>query len=454
MIYFGTDGIRGVAVQDLTQEVCLKCGNAVGSLKSNAKIILGVDNRISSGFVATSFCSGALLAGANICFVGVVPTPAISFLVKSKKADFGVMITASHNSFEYNGIKIFDHNGEKIGEDLQTEIERRFAKQHICSVESVGKIALKEQYIGEYINYVAGTGDNLSGMKVVLDLANGASQKTAEKIFKKLGAEVIKLNHSKDGREINKNCGALYPQRLAEIVKQQNADIGFAFDGDADRIVVVDETGNICDGDQILLFFAKAYKQFGELKTGAVVGTIQTNIAIETELEKIGIKLIRVDVGDKFVCEKLKEKNLQLGGEQSGHIILADIENTGDGVLCAVQICKYLKKLGKKMSECLFFDLVKQWTKNITLKDKFRVINSAKYRVAVSECELLLGTEGRVVTRASGTEPKIRIMVETNDESKANHILQKLEQITKQVWWKIFEKHIKNSKKCKKNNKK
>ena len=365
MIYFGTDGIRGVAIQDITQEICLKCGNAVGSLKSKAKIIVGTDTRVSASFMLTSFASGATLAGADIYFVGVVPTPAISFLVKKHKADFGVMITASHNPPEYNGIKVFNSKGEKIETDLQIEIERRFAKQTICQNMEVGKFVFKPRYINEYIDFVCETGIRLNGLKVVLDSANGASTRTASKIFKKLGAEVIKIGMSQDGKEINNNCGALFPQKVSSIVKKTGADIGFAFDGDADRIVLVDEKGNICDGDQILLFLTKMYIKYGLLKTGAIVSTIQTNIAIENEIEKLGLRLVRTDVGDKFVCEELAKKQLQIGGEQSGHIILTDYENTGDGVLCAVQICKFLKITGEKISQNLFFDLTKQHSKDV-----------------------------------------------------------------------------------------
>ena len=431
MIYFGTDGIRGVAVNDITQEVCLKCGNALGSLKKRAKIIVGIDTRISNGFVFSSFASGATLAGADIYFVGIVPTPAISFLVQKHKADFGVMITASHNPAEYNGIKIFDSEGEKISTEVQTEIERRFAKQKIVSTLDIGKIIPKPRYRTEYINFVASHGIDLSGMKVVLDLSNGASHYVAKHIFKKLGAEVYIINSSKNGKNINKNCGALYPEKLIEAVKKHKADVGFAFDGDADRVVLVDEKGNICDGDQIILYLTKMYKKFELLKTGAVVVTIQTNMAIEKELEAIGIKLVRTDVGDSNVTAELKKQKLQIGGEQAGHIILFDHEKSGDGLFCAVQIAKFLKLSNGKISEHLFYNLFNQYSKNVVVQDKYQIVNSAKFRVAVTECEQQLLGEGRIVTRASGTEPKIRIMVETQNEKLAKEILDKLEKSTK-----------------------
>lgn len=431
MIYFGTDGIRGVAVDDITQEVCMKCGNALGSLKKNAKIIVGVDTRVSNGFVFSGFASGATLAGANIYFVGIVPTPAISFLVQKHKADFGVEITASHNPAEYNGIKIFDANGEKIDQTLQTEIERRFAKQKIVPALEVGKIVYKPRYKAEYVQFVKQFGVRLDGLKIVLDASNGAGYSVAGQIFKKLGAKVILTSATRNGKNINKNCGALHPEKLQKIVKQHGADVGFAFDGDADRIVLVDDTGKICDGDQIVLYLTKMYIKHGMLKSGAVVTTIQTNMAIEQELNKLGIKLIRTDVGDINVTNELKKHNLQIGGEQAGHIVLLDYEKSGDGIFCAVQVAKFMKLSNQKLSENLFYNLLPQYTKNIIVKAKFEIINSAKFKVAVSECEQMLAGNGRIVTRASGTEPKIRFMVETEDEKLAKQILDKLEKATK-----------------------
>lgn len=432
MIYFGTDGIRGVAVSDISQEVCQKCGNALGSLKVRPKIIVGVDTRVSNGFVFSSFASGATAAGADIYFVGIVPTPAISFLVQKYGADFGVMITASHNPAEYNGIKIFDRFGKKIDQSLQVEIERRFAKQKIVSPMQVGKIFYKLKYQADYINFIAEScGVDLSGIKIVLDCSNGASYLLAKKIFKKLGATVIATSASKNGEDINKNCGALFPEKLCKNVQKYGANIGFAFDGDADRVVMADETGSVCDGDQIVLYLAKMFKKYGLLKTGAVVCTIQTNMAIEKELQNIGIKLVRTDVGDKNVTDELEKQHLQIGGEQAGHIILFDYEKSGDGIFCAVQLAKFLKLNDNKISQDIFKNLMPQFSKNIFVESKFEIINSAKFKVAVSECEQLLAGAGRIVTRASGTEPKIRLMVETENESLAQTILQKLEQATK-----------------------
>ena len=430
MIYFGTDGIRGVAVSEITQEMCFKCGNALGSLKDKPKIIVGTDTRVSAGFMFSSFASGLTLAGADVYFVGVVPTPAVSFLTKLHCADFGVMLTASHNSAEYNGIKIFDCNGYKIADELASEIERRFTRQKIVKALDVGKIFFRQQYINKYINFVVSTGSSLLGCKIVIDSANGAGYRVSSKIFKKLGAEVISICAANDGLKINQNCGALYPQKLSEVVKNSGADFGFAFDGDADRVILVDENGDVANGDQILLFLAKMYKENNLLNDSAVVGTIQTNITVEREFEKLGLKLLRTDVGDKYVLQELKKRSLTLGGEQAGHIILMNYAETGDGLLCAVQIAKLVKQSKKRASENIFKNLMPQHSIDIFVKNKFEVINSTKLRVAVTECEQFLNGNGRIVTRASGTEPKIRIMVESEDSQLAELLLNKLKNVT------------------------
>ena len=280
MKYFGTDGIRGVVGKDITHKIAFCCGNAVASLKPKAKIIVGTDTRASADFLFSSFASGATMAGADVVFVGVVPTPATSFLVQHHKADFGVMITASHNPATHNGIKIFDGLGEKIDVELQKKIEKLFGTQKVVPALELGKIFSKPQYADAYVDFVARFGGDLTGLKVVLDASNGASGRVCGKIFKKLGAVVKTINRKRDGRLINKDCGALHPQKLARYVKKLGFDIGFAFDGDADRVVMIDSTGRVCDGDQILLFLANAYKKLGLLKTDTVVGTVQSNIWI------------------------------------------------------------------------------------------------------------------------------------------------------------------------------
>ena len=432
MIYFGTDGIRGTVGEEITQEIAFKCGNALASLGKKLKIVVATDTRTSADFLFTSFASGATMAGATIIFVGVAPTPVVSFLTRKIKADYGVMITASHNPPEDNGIKIFNCDGEKIDIHTQTLIEKGFAKQKLCKPLSLGKITYKPKLIKEYIKHIVQNSTKLCGLKVVLDLSNGASVQTAPKIFKKLGAEVIAINTSQNGRIVNKNCGALHPEGLAKEVVKHRADLGFAFDGDADRVVLVDETGNVCNGDQILLFLADMYKKFNLLKTNQIVGTILSNFALDVELKKLGLDFVRTDVGDHNVEKELCTQKLQLGGEPAGHIILFDYERTGDGVFCATQICKFLKQIKMQISKCVFNDFVPQYSKNILTDKKFEVVNSLQYKSAVQECENLLGGKGRIVTRASGTENLVRIMVESEYQKIAADIITKLEKTIKE----------------------
>lgn len=432
MIYFGTDGIRGIVGEDINFEVCFRCGNALSRLKKGCKIVIGRDTRTTGSFVLSSFVSGATMGGANIIDVGIVPTPAISVLTKLLKADFGVMITASHNPPEYNGIKIFDKTGRKISSKIENELEKNFAKQKIEKFSKFGKYTQKPKLRKEYIKHlVSSSGIKLTGLKVVLDCSNGASYLVAHKVFKMLGANVTKINASNKGESINDGCGALHPQKLIAMVKKLGADVGFAFDGDADRIVVVDEKGNIVDGDQIILFLTEMYHRFGTLKSHAVVGTVQTNMALEDKLESMGIKLLRTDVGDKFVSDEMFSKNLQIGGEQSGHIILSEYCPTGDGVLCAVMISKYLMLSKEPLSKNIFTGLFAQYSKNYLVTDKHAVMNSASTKVAISESEAMLKKCGRVVVRASGTEPKIRVMIETQNKNLAQLVLEKIEKVIK-----------------------
>ena len=430
MIYFGTDGIRGIVCDELTQDICQKCGNALASLKPNCNIVLGTDTRLSASFVMSSFVSGATLAGANVCFVGIVPTPAISFLVQELKADFGVMITASHNPAEYNGIKIFGSDGRKIDTVLENQIERNFAKQKICK-NKLGKLSVRNDYSKKYIDYIAKIAENLQGVKIVVDTSNGANYKIAKKVFKKLGADCKFINCKNDGKNINNYCGALYPQKLAQYVKKYDADVGFAFDGDADRIVVVDEKGDVIDGDQIMLYLAKMYKRFDILKSNQIVATVQTNMGVEKEFEKMGLKLIRTDVGDKNVTDCLIKNNLQIGGEQAGHIILTDYGKTGDGLLTAVVISKFLLESKEKLGENIFFGLYSQIQKNICVKDKYKIINSAKLKLVITDLEKQL-ENGRILVRASGTEPKVRIMVESLNLDLSKRIMSNIEKFVQE----------------------
>ena len=433
MIYFGTDGIRGTVGEEITQELAFKCGNALASLGKKLKIVIATDTRTSADFLFCSFASGATMAGADLIFIGVAPTPVVSFLTSKLNADFGVMITASHNPPGDNGIKIFNSAGEKIDIHTQTLIEKNFAKQKMCKAQNLGKIFYKPKLIEKYINFVVKAGSKLKRLKVVLDLSNGASSITAYKIFKKLGADVVKINFSKNGKIVNKNCGALHPEGLAQEVVRQKADVGFAFDGDADRVVMVDEKGNVCNGDQILLYLTNMFKRHNLLHTNKVVGTVLSNFALNKEFNKLGIDFVRTDVGDHNVERELSAQKLQLGGEPAGHIILFDYERTGDGVFCATQICNFLVQSKKPLSTQIFNNFIPQFSKNILTDRKFEVVNSLQYKTATIECEKMLNGGGRIITRASGTENLVRIMVEHPNAKLVEKIFEKLENIIKSV---------------------
>ncbi len=431
-IYFGTDGIRGRVNKELTNEVCYKCGNALASIKPNAKILIGRDTRVSGSYITLAFSVGAVIAGANVIDVGIIPTAGISYLVKKLNYDFGVVISASHNPAEHNGIKIFDENGNKITGLLEDKIEKEFIKNNVASGMYVGSYCQKPYLCRQYSKFLVDCGNDIKGLKIALDCSNGASYVIAKNVFKKLGAKVVKINCSNNGKEINKNCGSLYPEALRELVKREKCDMGFAFDGDSDRIVAVDEKGVLIDGDSIIFILAKYYGGLGQLKNNCVVGTTQTNMGLQKHLNDMGITLIRSDVGDKYVIEKMQEKASELGGEQSGHIIIGKYCNTGDGILAGVVLAGIVKNTGKKLSELAKVELYPQANISVSVLDKLRILNSDKLKEYIKECEQLL-TDGRIVVRASGTENKIRVMVEDSSLDVVNLVADNLHKMIKLI---------------------
>ncbi len=431
-IYFGTDGIRGIVNKELTNEVCYKCGNALASIKPNARILVGRDTRVSGSYVTLAFSVGAVIAGANVVDVGVIPTAGISYLVNKLNYDFGVVVSASHNPAEYNGIKIFDENGNKISGLLEDKIEKEFIKNNVANGMYVGSYCQKHYLCRQYISYLIKCGSVLRGLKVALDCSNGASYAVAHKVFKSLGAKVVKINSSKNGKEINHNCGSLHPNALCELVKREKCDVGFAFDGDSDRIVAIDECGNILDGDMIIYILAKHFGLKGELKNNSVVGTTLTNMGLQLSLEELGIALLRSDVGDKYVIEKMQEKGSELGGEQSGHIIIGKYSNTGDGVLAGIVLAGIIKESNMPLSQLSQVKLFPQANISVSVLDKLRILNSDKLKEYIKVCEKQLG-EGRIVVRASGTESKIRIMVEGKSEDVVNLVGVNLEKMVKLI---------------------
>lgn len=432
-VYFGTDGIRGVANSSLTHELAFKCGNALTMIKNNPTVIICKDTRISGDVIQYSMATGIMCGGGSVICCGILPTAGLAYITKNSNADFGVVISASHNPFEYNGIKIFSAKGTKLSEKQEEEIEELFNKINLKTGREIGVLqtdtTAQEKYSQFLINSVK---TSLKGLKVVLDCACGASYKIAPEVFEKLGCTVIKSHYDIVSGTINDNCGSLFPHTLANEVIESGADIGFAFDGDSDRVIACDEKGNIVDGDSLIYVLAKSMQEEGRLK-GVTVGTSHTNMGIEKALNACGIKLLRAEIGDKYVRELMDINGCTLGGEQSGHIIIGDIHTTGDGILSALQICAVLKSSGKKLSELNDCKLYPQVNININVKDKFIIINSEYIQNLVEKGREQLGKRGRIMLRASGTEPKIRIMAECEDITEAKSIADKLTEAVKEI---------------------
>lgn len=429
-VFFGTDGIRGVVNDSLNYDLSFKCGNSLGSSKPNAIILIGGDTRVTRTFLTSAFAGGAMSAGAKVIDVGVCPTAGIAYITKAIKADFGTVVSASHNPPEYNGIKIFDNNGFKLGDKKEEALERKFINTINKDWGNVGSyeqdFSLVKLY-GEYL--VKSCETTLNGMTILLDGSNGASCRVAPAVFRALGARVIATHCKNDGMNINNKCGSLYPEVLAKAVKKYKADMGFAFDGDSDRIIACDENGQILDGDIIIYMLAKYLKKHGTLINDTVVGTRHTNMGLEKSLSNEGIKLLRTDIGDKYVIAKLEEKGLSLGGEKSGHIIVRGYSTTGDGILAGIKIAEMVKVMGKSLSELAKVELYPQCNIDCIVDDKVRIINSERLTNVIAEQEKILGDGARIMVRISGTEPKVRIMVEYKDESLAIASAKEIEKI-------------------------
>ena len=407
-IYFGTDGLRGIYGEEISSQIAFNCGNSLSRLCEKKKIIIGRDTRTSGPTLLHSFVSGMLCGGVDVIDVDIATTPAIAFLTKHLKLDYGIVISASHNPSIFNGIKIFNSKGYKISEEIENQIERKMLQQYTKSSNNLGNYTYNPKLIDIYIDKLKYRYKDPTKLKIVIDCANGASFNIAKRTFNSLNKNVIFINANNDGKNINNNCGAISPNELLDNVKKNKADIGFAFDGDADRIIVSDENGNILDGDDILYLISC----YGNNKIDKIVGTTMTNKGLEQSLLKKGIKLIRADVGDKYVVENMIKNNALLGGETSGHIILHKFATTGDGLLTALEICSIVQKYKQKISKLINYKKYPQININIPVKDKFRILNSEKLSKEVLHIQEIFKDDGRVLVRASGTEPKIRIMCE------------------------------------------
>ena len=426
-VFFGIDGLRGKINDDLSRDIAYKCGNALGGKYPNAKILIGRDTRGTGDFVALSFATGAMNAGANLTDIGICPTAGISYLTSVLGFDFGVVISASHNYAEYNGIKIFDKTGRKIGDRIEEELEKLFLKEVVVSFDKVGRyehnprlVILYEKFLAESIS------TSLKSKTIVLDCANGAAYKLAPAVFRDNKAKIIATFCKPDGLNINKGCGALNISRLQRYVQKYKADMGFAFDGDGDRLIAVDEQGKVVDGDKLLYLLACDYLAKGKLTGKQVVGTRHTNMGVEKALHEKGVKLIRSDIGDKYVSSKMLENKAMVGGEQSGHLILADKLSTGDGILNALQVAAVCVEQDKKLSEFFDIEVYQQKNINVEVYDKIRIVNSARLAKITEDEEKLLGDSGRIMIHVSGTEPCIRVMVETKDSALSAEIAERI----------------------------
>lgn len=433
---FGTDGIRGVANEfPITPEVALRIGRAVARvldarLPGRQKVVIGKDTRLSGYMLETALTSGLVSEGARVLLTGPIPTPAVAYLTRSMACDAGIMLTASHNPYQDNGIKIFGPDGYKLSDEMEAEIEALIFADELPLISGrIGKAVRIDDAAGRYIEFCknAVKATSLKGLKVVIDCAHGAGYFVGPLIFEELGAEVIKYGVSPDGRNINENAGALHPEAAAKLVRQHGADLGICLDGDADRAIFVDENGKIVNGDRILCLSAIALKNAGKLRHHTLVATVMSNLGLRDALAAHGISLETTDVGDRKVLERMREKDYALGGENSGHVIFSDHSTTGDGIMCALMVLSVMKKTGKNLAELA--DCLSEYHQemvNFTVREKVPLEEIPGLSEAIDATESELGLSGRVLVRYSGTERKMRVLVEAKDPDLARSSCQKL----------------------------
>lgn len=426
---FGTDGIRGTYGKDITPSLAFRCGCAIANLCKRKKVLIAKDTRTSGDVLSLSLTNGLLCSGVDVLDIGIVPTPVVSFLVDKLKCDFGVTITASHNPKQDNGIKIFNCEGYKISEKDESEIEKFFAFNNFSSFDKLGKYKYRPRKVNLYKKYLLDFNKFNINLKIVVDCAFGATFSLAKKIFPFLCEKVYFVCSKNDGTKINENCGALHPENLIKHIKKFNADLGFAFDGDGDRIVCCDKLGNILDGDDILSILSLSLPKNEKY----IVGTIMSNKGFEEYLSSFGLTLLRADVGDKFVSQIMKEKNLSLGGEPSGHIIIKNLAKTGDGILTACTLLKTLFDKNIEITKLINYKKYFQVIKNIKVDNKYRILNDQFLNEKLIKIKESLNGDGRIVLRASGTEEIVRIMCEHKNKKHAEKIISEIESIVMSV---------------------
>lgn len=422
---FGTDGVRGVANKDLSPLLAFKLGRAgakvLSKLHERPAIVVGKDTRISGDMLESALIAGICSVGADAFKVGVMPTPAVAYLTRHFRADAGVVISASHNPVEYNGIKFFSKDGCKLPDAMEDEIEallddpEQIIKDPIGS--DVGKICLKDG-VRPYVDFIkSAVNKDFQGLTVALDCANGASYRVAPMILEELGAKLHVINNHPDGSNINVNCGSTHPEALCRYVKEVGADVGLSFDGDADRLIAVDEKGEIVDGDHVMAICGSYMKKRGLLKNNTVVSTVMSNLGLEAALKKASIKMVRAKVGDRYVLEEMLLSGHNFGGEQSGHIIFLDHNTTGDGILTGVNLIKVMVDEQKPLSKLSrIMKVYPQVLVNVHVADKSKYASNERIQQTISENQALLEETGRILVRPSGTEPLIRVMVEGEEQ--------------------------------------
>jgi len=428
---FGTDGVRGVAnVYPMTAEMAMQIGRAAAYIFKNGKkrhrIVIGKDTRLSGYMLESALVAGICSMGVDVLLVGPLPTPGIANITSSMRADAGVVISASHNPFEDNGIKFFSRDGFKLPDEMELMMEELIFSKRIDSLrptaKEVGKAYRIDDAAGRYVVFLKSTFPkdlDLSGMKIVLDCANGAAYKVAPAVFEELGAEVISIGVKPNGFNINADCGSLHPEVMSEAVKLHGADLGIALDGDADRVIFVDEYGNVVDGDRIMAICATDMLKQGTLKHNTLVATVMSNMGLDIAMKRAGGEIIKTAVGDRYVVEEMLKGGYNLGGEQSGHMIFLDHNTTGDGVLSALQVLAIMQGRGKRLSElALVMAPLPQVLVNVRLAQKTDIMQVPEIAKLIRSVEEKLQGEGRVLIRYSGTEPLLRIMLEGSDEGE------------------------------------
>jgi phosphoglucosamine mutase len=431
--YFGTDGIRGRANSVIVPELALRIGQAAGLTfrrgEHRHRVLIGKDTRLSGYMIETALVAGFTSVGMDVFQTGPMPTPAVAMLTRSMRCDLGVMISASHNAYDDNGIKLFGPDGFKLSDEIESEIEALVDSdltKKLAKSADIGRARRIEDEHGRYVEFVKRTlprNLSLDGLRVVIDCANGAAYKVAPQALWELGADVVPIGVEPDGFNINRDCGSTEPAALCAKVKEMRADIGIALDGDADRVIIADERGHLVDGDQLLAVIAASFKEDGRLNKPGIVATVMSNLGLERYLDGLGLSLARTPVGDRYVLEHMREHGYNVGGEASGHIIMSDYTTTGDGFVAALQILAVVKKQNQKVSEiCHRFDPLPQVLKNVRYRSG-KPLESANVCSAIKEAERRLNGHGRLIVRSSGTEPVIRVMGEGEDRMLVEEVV-------------------------------